>query len=648
MLSPDGKLLAFVGQEEGASEIYVMPAEGGSARRLTYLSSTCRVLGWTPAGDAILFTSNQGQPIFREMGLFSVAPGQANGEVTPLPYGPARSIAFGPDGQVVIGRNTGEPARWKRYRGGTAGHLWIDLNGDGEFQRFLADLPGNIASPMWLDPHGDAAASRLFFISDHEGIGNLYSCQPNGADLRRHSDHEDYYARNPSSDGRRIVYHVGADLYVYDARSDSEQRVEVAYHSPRVQRNRKFVHAGRYVDSATLHPSGKAVALTTRGKVYAFYNHEGPVIQHGRRDGVRYRQPDWLNDGRSLIMVSDEPGEEALEIYSTDPTVEMRRLDGLDIGRVVALKVSPADDRVALTNHRHELLVVDLQSGKLLPIDRSLFRQIAGFDWSPDGRWLAYGFGATAKTTEIRLCHLPAAAQKSGTDNADDTAGDSPAAEDGSMAANPEATDGDVRAASAVANGAADAAFTIHTVTQPVLHDVQPAFDPDGKFLYFLSYREFNPVYDSLHFDLGFPWGMRPYLLTLRTDLPNPFVPRPELEDDEDDPDDGNSKDEEEDEGAEEEGDGSSHEEDEVEDEYGEDDDGDEDGDEAEDDELGEPIDDEIDFGYPAIVDVRRCAPLLPNFRKPRRTLNRNIPNRRIQHPRSQRLMAKNRAMMTT
>src|SRR5690606_13472320 len=85
---------------------------------------------------------------------------------------------------------------------------------------------------------------------------------------------------------------------------------------------------------------------------------------------------------------------------------------------------------------------------------------------------------------------------------------------------------------------------TRHVITRPVLHDVRPAFDPEGKYLYFLSYREFNPVYDGLHFDLGFPWGMRPYLLTLRADLPNPFIPVPDLAGDEDDENEDHEEDE--------------------------------------------------------------------------------------------------------
>ncbi|MFZ1752525.1 MAG: S41 family peptidase [Caldilineaceae bacterium] len=526
--SPNGAWLAFVGREEGNPEIYTMPADGGEARRLTYLSSDCRILGWSRDGTHILFMSAYGQAHRGEYEIYRIPVDAANGAVEKLPFGPARSLDFGPDRGIVLGRNTGDPARWKRYRGGTAGHLWLDQNGDGDFQPFLADVPGNIASPMWI-VNGEAAG-RIYFVSDHEGIGNLYSARPDASNLTRHTDHEDYYVRNPSSDGKRIVYHAGADLFVFDPASAETHPVPVTYRSSRVQRNRKFVYAGRYLDSAGLNPKGSAIAITTRGKAFAFHNHEGAVLQLGERDGVRYRLAEYLNDSKRLLLVSDASGEERLEIHSREPGVAPQVLDKAEFGRAIAYYVSPTHDRVALTNHRHELLLIDLESQAVTLIDHSPFQRISGVDWSPDGRWLAYAFSATHQTTEIRLYRL----------------------------ADPDAED------EALHEG------QVFPVTRPVLRDVRPAFDAEGRYLYFLSYREFTPVSDALSFALSFPRGARPYLITLQADLPNPFIPQAEEEPDkEENEDDEDEIDEDEDDTGEEGGEGDDEE---VDDEESEDD----------------------------------------------------------------------------
>jgi tricorn protease len=466
-LSPDGESLAFVGQEEGQSEIYMMPALGGQPRRLTYMGGgICQTAGWTRDGKVLFFT-NAGQPFRNLMYMYTVdLEGNAPERV---PVGPAEAISYGPRGGVVIGRKTADPARWKRYRGGTAGQIWIDETGSGEFRPLLR-LQTNFASPMWID-------SRIYFISDHEGVGNIYSCLPSGKDLRRHTDHADFYARNPSTDGKRIVYHAGADLFVYDPDRDETKIIPVEFYSPQTQRNRKFVDADRYLEGAVLDPKGQAVAVTTRGKAFTMANWEGAVLQHGEPDGARYRLVNWLKDGERLVGVTDEGGEESFTMFRADASAEPERLEGLDIGRPLDIAVNPKKDQIAFTNHRYELMVLDLGTRELRRADRGHSHAISGFAWSPDGAWLAYSVSVSLQVDVLKLW---------------------------------KAETGEV-----------------FPLTRPVLRDTAPAFDPQGKYLYFISHRSFDPVYDNMHFDLNFPRGMQPFLITLQKDLPSPFVLKP-------------------------------------------------------------------------------------------------------------------------
>ncbi|MCU0525769.1 MAG: S41 family peptidase [Elainella sp. Prado103] len=475
LLSPDGRSLAFVGREEGHSEVYCMPAVGGMAQRLTFLGAAHGV-GWSPDSQYILFASSAEQPLRHLSHLYRIE--RDGGLPELLPYGLAHSLAYGAATgrgfQVVLGRNTHDPAIWKRYRGGRVGVLWIDPDGNGTFRR-LIDLPGNLTAPMWIN-------DRIYFLSDHEGIGNLYSCTPNGEDLQQHTRQRLFYARNATTDGRLIVYHAGADLFCYDPLAQTDRLIPIEFHSPQIQRQRKFVDAAELLSSYDLHPEGHSVAITTRGQSFCFGNWEGPAFQLGQKAGVRYRLTRWLQDPQRLVTVADRHGDETLEILTPSFTVGFTPsadpssawLSGLDLGRIRWLEVSPTADQVVLSNHRHELIWVDLTSKTSQIIDRSDFHAIRGFAWAPDGQWVTYSCAETQETYSIKLWHQPTG--------------------------------------------------ETHQLTQPRFRDVAPCFDPSGKFIYFLSQREFNPVYDNLYFDLSFPKSMRPFLIALKADTPSPFV----------------------------------------------------------------------------------------------------------------------------
>ncbi|MEO0227316.1 MAG: S41 family peptidase [candidate division WOR-3 bacterium] len=461
-ISPNGEYVAFTGREEGNNEVYCISIKGGTAKRLTFLGANTIVRGWTRDGKRIIFVSDTGQWYPGMMFGYTVDKDKDIPKM--IPVGPTRAISYGPNKGVVIGRNTSDPARWKRYRGGTVGEIWIDPEEKGRFRKLL-NIKGNLADPMWI---GD----RIFFISDHEGIGNIYSCTIDGKDIKRHTFHKDFYVRNAKTDGVNIVYHAGGDIFVLYPESNRTEKINIDYRSPRVQTQRKFVKADKYLEDYSIHPEGAQVCITTRGKVFSMPNWEGPVMQNGSKKNARYRLGRFLYDGKRLVVVTDEKGEDSLQIHNLDNKV-VTDLPLLDIGRPIELEPSPKEPLVALTNHRNELICVDLKKKKRIILDRSKFRRIADITWSPDGNWLAYSFADSERTSCIKLVNVPN--KKS------------------------------------------------YYATQSVRYDFSPSFDPDGKYLYFLSTRYFDPVYDTVQFELSFPAHIRPYLILLRKDLPEPF-----------------------------------------------------------------------------------------------------------------------------
>jgi tricorn protease len=463
-LSPDGKMVAFSSRDEGPLEASVIDITGGPARRLTWFGSTTMVVGWSGDGESVIVSSDREQPFPSLMSLWSIpldgSPPHA------LPYGPARSLACEPGGAgVVIGRNTIDPARWKRYRGGSAGQLWIDRSGRGQFER-LIELDGSLASPMWI-------GRRIYFISDHEGHGNIYSCTPMGRNLQRHTDHSDFYARFPDTDGSSIIYHAGADLWRFDTDATKPEQVDVTLSSSRPARNRSFESATRHLESIDLHPKGQSVAVTARGTVQTMDLWEGAPLPLNPTSTTRDRLATWLPDGERIVAVTDESGEEQLVVMAADGTGERRSLLA-DIGRPFWIEAAPAGaDRVAVLNERQEVIIVNLRSGQAKVVARSSDNRPGGMSWSSDGRWLAYSADATPRTSAI-FVH--------------------------------DTTTGRTR-----------------QVTSGDFIDEYPSFDPGGAYLYFLSLRTFNPVGDPAFFDFGFPKGGRPYVLPLEKSTPSPF-----------------------------------------------------------------------------------------------------------------------------
>ncbi|WP_197371762.1 S41 family peptidase, partial [Streptomyces clavuligerus] len=474
-ISPDGTHVAWTSRRDGAPEVHVGPLDGGPTTRLTHWGSArTGVRGWTPGGE-ILAVSAQGQASLRRT-LARAVP-LDGGPAATLPYGPVGDVAHSAAGVLLLSATMGrEAAGWKRYRGGTAGKLWIDREGAGEFTRIHEDLDGNIEYPLWV-------GERIAFLSDHEGVGALYSSLPDGSGLRRHTPVDGFYARHAATDGTRVVYASAGELWIVDGLGeDSEPRpVPVRLGGQRTDLRPRIIHADHFVGSAAPDHTGRGSAVEIRGGVHWVTHREGPARALAVEPGVRARIPRVFRaDGEEhVVWVTDAEGEDALEFApATGATAGAapRRLGAGRLGRVLGLAVAPDGSRAAVASHDGRVLLVERESGEIREVDRGEHGEATGLTFSPDSGWLAWSHAGPTPLRQLKLANT--------------------------------------------------ADLSVSEATPLRFRDYQPAFTLDGKHLAFLSERAFDPVYDAHVFDLAFVGGCRPHLITLAATTPSPFGPQ--------------------------------------------------------------------------------------------------------------------------
>ncbi|GAA4558085.1 S41 family peptidase [Streptomyces collinus] len=475
--SPDGRHLACTSWRSLVPEVHVVPVDGGPGRQVSHWGSAdTRVCGWTPEGE-ILAVASHGEPFSYFTWAYKISPDGDPGRK--LPWGPVSDIQVADvDGErkslLLTGTPPHEPASWKRYRGGATGRLWLH----GE--RLLEGIGGHLHSPLFV-------GGRIAFLSDHEGVANLYSCAYDGSDLRRHTDHDAFYARHAASDGTRVVYQCAGDLWIVDDLSPGSgpRRLDVRLSGPRAGRRPYQVAASRHLDGLSVDETGRASAVVVRGSLYWLTHRDGPARTLTDTPGVRVRLPEMLGASGRVAYVTDAEGEDAVEIASlpraSGERAPRRHAPGA-LGRVRELVSDPEGQRLAVASHDGRLLLVDVtedSDGEVTELIRSVNGPVHDLAFSPDGAWLTWshpGIGRTLR--QIKMARL--------------------------------------------------ADRLIVDVTNGRFEDENPVFTRDGRYLAFLSWRGFDPVYDVHTGDLSFPLGCRPYLVPLSSATPSPFAVNPE------------------------------------------------------------------------------------------------------------------------
>ncbi|MGJ7878786.1 S41 family peptidase [Streptomyces rochei] len=512
--SPDGRHIAYTSWRSPAPEVHLVPVDGGPGRQLTHWGGLdTRVCGWSPpdadGATAILAVASHGEPFSHLTWAYKITPDGDPGRK--LPWGPVTDIqAADLDGErrtlLLTGTPPHEPASWKRYRGGATGRLWLH----GE--RLLPDLGGHLHSPMFV-------GGRIAFLSDHEGVGNLYSVARDGSDLRRHTDHDAFYARHAASDGSRVVYQCAGDLWIVEDLSPGSgpRRLDVRLSGPRAGRRTYQVPAAQHVGGVSVDETGRASAVVVRGSLYWLTHRDGPARTLADTPGVRVRLPEMLGAGGRIAYVTDAEGEDAVEIGHlprATGTRALRRLASGELGRVLELVSDPAGERLAIASHDGRLLLLDVpeedaevagalagareeppdtetgapagRGGGVTELVRSVNGPVRDLAFSPDGSWLTWSHpGIGRSLRQIKMARI---------DQRDGEGG------------GPLVVD----------------------VTDGRFEDENPVFTRDGRYLAFLSWRGFDPVYDVHTGDLSFPLGCRPYLVPLSSATPSPFALNPE------------------------------------------------------------------------------------------------------------------------
>ncbi|AOT04160.1 S41 family peptidase [Arthrobacter sp. U41] len=320
--TPDGKRLVWTVVQGTSPEVVTADVDGGGYRQLSYFGhSTTKVKGFTPGGDVVV-TSAFRQADSRHTHAYSLP--VTGGWATELPLGPVESVAFGPvvgDERPVVLASvlSREPAWWKRYRGGASGKLWIDADGNGEFERLAAELDGNLTDPMWVD-------GRIAFLSDHEGYGNLYSVLPSGADLRRHTDHEDFYVRHAATDGQRIIFESAGELWLLADLSSDARKLEISLGSASQARRAAPLKPSKHLGDVIPDRTGGSSAVEAHGTLHWLRHKDGPSRVLEATPGVRARLPRPFGEGR-IAYVADHDGVEALYLKAIAGPLDGRNPD---------------------------------------------------------------------------------------------------------------------------------------------------------------------------------------------------------------------------------------------------------------------------------------------------------------------------------
>jgi tricorn protease len=476
--SPDGKWLAFTGQYDGNFNVYVMPSDGGQPKQLTFYQGAAQplsdrmgilneVIGWTPDGKSIVFLSRRdaSNGWIKRPYMISVDGGLAQ----PMPMDQGGLLSFSADGtKIAYNRIFRNFRQWKRYTGGLAQDITIYDIKNNAVDQVVPHTDYTDTFPMW---HGNT----IYFSSDRgpEHKLNLYSYDLGSKQVEQLTRFDEFDVMWPSLGGDAIIFENGGYLYTFDLQTRQPKKLTIYVNGERDQAMKHWVNTSRNITDFDIAPDGKRAVIAARGEVFTVPAKEGSIRNLTHSPGVREKKVSWSPNGLWIAYISDRTGEDEIFIAPQDGLGPEQQITSGHKGFMFQPTWSPDSSKIAWADQTLRLWYVDLKEKKPVEVDRGKFFEIQNYNWSPDSKWLAYDKNLESGYSVVYLYSL------------------------------------------------ADRKIT--AVTSILNNSYAAIFDPDKRYLYFLSDRDYNEVLGNVDFEFANPKTTRVYVVTLTADEPSPF-----------------------------------------------------------------------------------------------------------------------------
>ena len=479
--SPDGKYLAFTGQYDGNTEVYLMPAEGGIPKRLTYTATLGRddvsdrmgpnniVMGWKHNGREIIFRSRMKEPNSFNGQLYTISVDGGLPKQLPLPRGGFSSYAPD-DKKLAYNRVFREFRTWKRYRGGMADDVWIY-----DFQtKKLENITTNEAQdiiPMW-------AGDKIYFLSDRDENKrmNLYVYDTKTNETRQITNFTEFDIKFPSLGQDAIVFEYGGYIYRLNLATDKYEKVPIRIAEDLLGGRNGIRDVNEQVTNYEISPDGKRALFGSRGDVFTVPAKHGNTRNLTATPGIHERNSKWSPDGRWVAYISDASGESELYIISQDGKGKPQLITTGADTYYYQMYWSPDSKKLLWADKKLRLRYVDIEKKTITEAAKAEAWEFSQYAWSPDSKWIAYAKEEKDVMNKVYLYSL----------------------KDGQT----------------------------HEVTDGWYGSYAPVFSSDGQYLYFISNRDFSPIYSRTEWNHAYRDMAKVYLVPLTRKVESPFKPQ--------------------------------------------------------------------------------------------------------------------------